>query len=507
MQVTETNAEGLKREFKVVVPAQDIEDRIASRLKEVGQSVRIPGFRPGKVPLKLLRQRYGAAVMGEVLEKAVSDTTQSALDERGLRPAMQPKIEITSFDEGKDLEFTIGVETLPEIEPMDLGKVSIERPKVEVPESEVDEAIERLAKAREDSKPVARKRQSKKGDILVIDFVGRLDGEEFEGGKGEGVSVKLGEGRFIPGFEEQIIGMKPDEEKVITVTFPEDYGAEKLRGREAEFTVTAKELREPVPAEINDDLAKGMGLEDLAALRKAVREELERDYESAARDIVKRRLLDILAENHDFPVPQGMVDAEFDAIWKQLQHEKEHGHLDPEDEGKSDEELEQEYRAIAERRVRLGLLLSEVGRRNNIQVTQEDLNRALVNEARRFPGQEAMVFQYYQNNPEALNSLRAPVYEDKTIDFMLELATVNEQPVSPEQLKEIAEGLGRPNREDGGKAKKKAGGKAKGSTAKGEAGAKGAAAKGAAAKKKSTAAKGGKSEKAEKAGKAEKKEA
>ncbi len=434
MQVTETNADGLKREFKIVVPASTLQDKTDTRLKELSHQVRLPGFRPGKVPMALMKKKYGASVMGEVLEAAVQEGSQQTLAERDLRPAMQPKIEIVSFEEGKDLEFKMDVEVLPTIGAMDFASIELERPKVVVPDAEIEEALGRIAESRKQAEATGSKRKSKKGDILEIDFVGRVGGEEFPGGKGEGFDLELGSNTFIPGFEDQLVGAKIGDVSTVTVTFPEDYHAKDLAGKEAEFEVTVKELKEPKVPEINDDFAKTVGLEDLEALKAAVREQMDKDYAGIARNRVKRALLDKLADMADFEVPGGMVDLEFDAIWAQVEEAKAKDDLDEEDKGKSDEELRDEYRALAERRVRLGLLLAEVGQKNAIQVSQEDLNGAIMQEAMRYPGQEQAVFQFFQNNQQALNQLRAPIYEDKVVDYILELAQVTDKEVSPEEL-------------------------------------------------------------------------
>ncbi len=436
MQVTQTNADGLKREFKVVIPAGQLATKMETRLVEVGRNVRIPGFRPGKVPMGILRKKYGSSVMGEVLESAVNDGAKQAIQEHQLRPALQPKIEITSFTEGSDLEFTVAVETLPDVPLMELGSLALEKPVAEVADSAVDEALNRIATSREKTEVVGDGHAAEKDEVVVIDFLGKVDGVAFDGGKAEGYSLKLGSNTFIPGFEDQLVGTKAGDERVVKVTFPSEYGNSDLAGKEAEFEVKVHEVRKVVPTVVDDELAKGLGLEDLEALKKALREEIERDYAGLSRAHLKRRLLDQLALHHEFPVPQGMVDLEFDAIWKQLEKDKTEGRLDPADQGKSDEELTAEYRAIADRRVRLGLVLSEVGRKNNIAITQEDLNRAVMNEARRFPGQEHLVFQYYQRNPDAMNGLRAPIFEEKVIDFILELAKVSDKTVSLDELQQ-----------------------------------------------------------------------
>lgn len=434
MQVTETNSDGLKREFKVVVPAGHIETKVQMRLTDLSRTVNIPGFRPGKAPMALLRKKYGPSVMGEVLEMAVNDGTSHAITERGLRPAIQPKIEITSYDEGKDLEFTVALETLPEIKPTDFSKIELTRLTATIPEAEIDTAVARMAERQQKTEPVTKARASKSGDVVVIDFVGKVDGVEFPGGKAQDFELTLGSGTFIPGFEDQLIGAKAGAAVAVKVTFPEDYGSAELAGKLSEFDVTVKEIREVVPTAIDDELAKAHGLENLDSLKAALRVELGREYAQVSRGRLKRSLLDVLADRHDFPVPQGMVDMEFEAIWKQLEDDRKNDRLDPADQGKSDDELKAEYQPIAERRVRLGLLLSEVGRVNNVSVTQEDINRALMNEARRYPGQEQMVIQYYQSNPQALDSLKAPIYEEKVVDFILELAKVTDKDVSPEDL-------------------------------------------------------------------------
>ena len=436
MQVTETLADGLKREFKVIVPAQDIEKKLSERLTRMAASARLPGFRPGKVPTSLLKKRYGSSVMGEVLEQAVSDSSAETIRSRGLRPAMQPKVSIAKFAEGEDLEYTMALELLPDIEPVDFRSLELERLTVDVPDTEIEEALKGLAARQRRTEPVADPRQARQGDVLVIDFVGRLGETEFQGGSAQDYHLELGGGSFIPGFEDQLAGAMPGEERKVVVTFPAEYGNQDLAGKEANFTVTVKEIREPVETPVDDELAKALGLESLDALRTQLREQIQSEYKSLARVRLKRALLDALAERAHFPVPAGMVESEFDEIWRQIETDRKEGRLDPEDAAKPEEELRREYTAIAERRVRLGLLLSEVGRSNNIQVTAEELNRAVLDEARRFPGRERQVFEFYQKNPDMVARLRAPIYEDKIIDFILELAKVTERKVTPQELNE-----------------------------------------------------------------------
>lgn len=435
MQVTETHAEGLKHDFKVVVPAADLAAKSEARLKELSTQVKMPGFRPGKVPLSLVKKRYGQSVLGEVVEQSVQEAAEKAITENNLRPAMQPKIDLQSFDENADLEFTLSVEVLPEITPVDFSTVELVRPKADVADQEIEDALKRIAESQKVNEAVTSKtRKAKEGDAVLIDFVGKKDGEEFPGGKAEGYELELGSGTFIPGFEEQVVGLKAGEQKTITVTFPEEYPAENLKGAEVSFDVTVHEIREPKVPEINDELAKTVGLDDLEALKTAIREQIQREYDNVSRQKVKRELLDKLADGHDFPVPPTMVDMEFDGIWKQVEEAKEKGQLDPEDEGKSDDELKADYRKLAERRVRLGLLLSDVGQKNDVQVTQEDLNRAIMAEASRFPGQEQAVFSYFMNNRGAIDQLRAPIYEDKVVDFIIEKAKVEDKAVTVDEL-------------------------------------------------------------------------
>ena len=467
MQVTETQTEGLKREFKVVIAANDIEEKLQHRLMELGSSVKVPGFRPGKVPVKVLKQRFGRSVLGEVVERAVTDGSSQALSERGLRPATQPKIEITAFDEGKDLEFTMALELLPDIQPMDFKSLELLRYKVEVGDAEVDQALGQIAGSRKESQPLAKPRKAESGDVLVIDFAGTVDGEALPGMAAEDHHLELGSNAFIQGFEEQLVGAGVDEERTVTVRFPDEYVNDKLAGQEAVFEVKIKEVRETVPATVDDDFAKTMGAESLDDMKAKIREQIGSDYDQASRTLLKRSLLDQLAEAHSFGVPAGMVDIEFQTIWPHVEKDLKEGSLDPEDQGKSEDELKSEYRDIAERRVRLGLLLSEIGRLNNIEVAQDELNRAIVMEARKHPGQEREVFEYFQKSPEAMANLRAPLFEDKVVDFIVEMAQAPEKSVTADELRAELEG-GPASAEAGGKktakkapAKSKGGAKAK----------------------------------------------
>jgi trigger factor len=433
MQVTELSAEGLKREYKVVVEAAEIEGQVADRLEELKGRIRMPGFRPGKVPIALLRKQYGRSVMGEVLEQAVNRGSQKAITDHELRPALRPKIEVTSFDEGADLEFTMALEVLPEVPEVDLGKIALTRPVAEVSEETVAGALDRFARRFQEYAPPAEPRPSQNGDRVIIDFEGRIDGEVFEGGKAEDVPLVLGSGFMLPGFEEQLTGVAAGADATVEAEFPESYPNADLAGKAASFAVKVKEVAEPKPLVLDDDLAKGQGFDDLQALRNAIGDGIAREYAQLARAKVKRALLDHLAEHYRFPVPAGMVELEFEAIWKQLKQEMERtGEAIAE--GKSEDELKEEYRAIAERRVRLGLILSDIGQKNELKVEQHELNAAIMDQARRYPGQEHKVLEFFRKNPAAVEQLRAPLYEDKVVDFILQMANVSERQVTPEEL-------------------------------------------------------------------------
>jgi len=445
MQVTETKSEGLSREFQVSLPAKDIEDKISHRLKEIAESASIPGFRPGKVPVSMLRKRYGPSVMGEILERAVGDSSQQALTEKGIRPAAQPEIEITSFEDGKDLEYIIRLEMLPEIKPIDYSKLKLERLNPKPDEEQLNGALENIANANKTTEPIAKKRKSKTGDVLVIDFVGSVDGEEFPGGKADDYQLELGSGSFIPGFEEQLTGSNVGDDVEVNVKFPDEYGAAELAGKDALFKVAVKEIREGTAAELNDELAKKLGIESLDKLKETIVEEQSREFKQLARLRLKRTLLDQLADVCDFETPQKMADGEFNSIWEQYEEQKkqaaesEDGEAATNEDDLSDEEQQVEFRQIAERRVRLGLLLSEIGRENNIQILQDDITAALTEEARKYPGQEQSVMEFYQGNPEAMQQMSAPLYEEKVIDFILEMANVTDKDVTTAELMKALE--------------------------------------------------------------------
>jgi len=434
MQVTELSAEGLKHQFKIVVPASDLSAKIDERLAEMAKTAAMPGFRPGKVPVGLLKKQYGQALFGEAVEAAVNTSTAKAIEDRGLKPALQPRVDLKQLEEGKDVEFEVLVEVLPEIGKLDFSGIELERLKAEVPEKDIDEALERIAKANREQKPVDPPRPAQKGDAIKLDFVGSVDGVEFPGGAANDYTLELGSGSFIPGFEDQLVGAEAGKTVDVKVTFPTEYGAPELAGKDAVFKCTIKEIHEFVEKPADDEMAKKNNFENLEAMRKAIGERIGQDYSQISRTMIKRQLLDKLAEAHKFEVPEGLVESEFNAIWQRIEEAKQKGEKLEDDE----EKMRKEYRDIADRRVRLGLLLADIGRSNSIDVTPEELNQAVMREAMRYQGQERQVLEFFSKNAEAKEQLRAPIFEEKTVDFILELAKVSEKSVTPEELLKAA---------------------------------------------------------------------
>jgi len=436
MQVTETLSEGLKRNYNVVLPAAEIAEKRAKRLAEVAKTVNLPGFRPGKVPLALVKKRYDGAIMAEVLEQSVNDATNQLLTDRGLRSTGQPKVEIVSIEDAKDVEFKVDVELLPDVPMPDFAAIELTRFKAEpVPES-IDKALAEIATRQRETTVLEGDDivPAETGHVLTVDFLGKVDGVAFEGGTGTDMDVEIGGSGFIPGFSEQMIGMKPGDFRVIEVTFPEEYGAKELAGKAATFDITAKALKKATVPVLDDALAGKLGFEDLEDVRKAISSSMQREYDQMTRMRIKRQLLDALALQASFPVPESMVESEFKQIWERIEADKAKGETDSEDAGKDEDTLKTEYRAIAERRVRLGLLLSEIGRVNNITVANDEMNRAMIREAQRYQGQEQMVMDFFRKNPQAAESLRGPIFEEKVVDFVLELAKVTDETVTPEEL-------------------------------------------------------------------------
>ena len=434
MEVIQTAVDGLKREFKIIVDAKDIEIRIDARLEEIKKTAKIPGFRPGKVPVTMLRKRYGEALRGEILEQTVTESSAQAITENNLRPAMQPAIKITEFEPGGNLEYSMSLEVMPDITLGDFSKIKLTRLVGDIGDDDITEMLERMAESEKNFVTVAKPRKAKAGDALVIDFVGLVDGVEFEGGSAKDHTLELGANAFIEGFEDQLIGVMPGDHVTVKVTFPETYGTKNLAGKASVFEVDVKEVQEVEPATLDDAFAKSRGFDDLAALRAMAKERMSHDYAGVTRSQVKRALLDKLAGLYDFQVPPGMVDSEFEAIWKHLLEDREKNQIDPSDVGRDDDELREDYRAIAGRRVRLGLLLSEVGRVRNVNVEPDEVNRAVMERAKSFPGQEDTIIKHYQENPQAMDELRAPLFEEKVVDLILSEASVTDKLVSIEAL-------------------------------------------------------------------------
>ncbi|MBS0489026.1 MAG: trigger factor [Proteobacteria bacterium] len=440
MQIVEKSGEGLSRVYGVTVPVADLNERLEARIVEITPQLNIKGFRPGKVPAAHVRRVHGKALMAEVVEQTISETTQKVLEENKLRPASEPDLkpegDIAQVIDGKaDLSYEISLEIMPDFEPTDLSKIALTRPVYEPTEAEVDEALDELAKQSRTYEPrTGKSLKAKDGDQLLIDFVGRIDGEAFQGGTAEDSELVLGSGQFIPGFEDQLVGAKPGDEVIVKVAFPADYQAANLAGKDAEFTTTVKEVRAPVDAKADDALAERLGVESLEKLKELLKSNLESQYAGASRFKLKRALLDVLDEKHDFPLPPKMVEAEFNAIWQQVQADKERGGLPPEDAEKSDDQLQTEYRKIAERRVRLGLVLAEIGRINNVQVTDQELLDAMRQEAMRYGQQAQQIFDMFRQNAGMQAQLRAPIFEDKVVDLIVEKATVTDEKVSKDDL-------------------------------------------------------------------------
>ncbi len=442
MQVIETNTDGLKRELKITIGAEELDNKLLEKLEELKDKVNIKGFRPGKVPVAHLRRVYGRSVMAEVVQQAVTEASDKAISERELRPAFEPDIaftedqdEIEEILSGKaDLIYTLSFEILPKIEIADLSSIKLEKEMAEVEDKDVQDGLNRLAK--NNVTYIKKDGTAEEGDQITIDFVGKIDGEPFEGGSAEDAPVVIGQNAFIPGFEDGLIGAKAGEERSLDITFPEKYPAEKLAGQAATFEVKVKEVGTPVLPEINDEFSKMLGMETLDELKKAISKQIQEDYDSTAKAKLKRKLLDILDEKHQFDPPPKLIEQEFEAVWQKVKQDLERAERTFEDEDTTEEAAREEYQKVAERRVRLGLVMSEIGEKNEIKVTDEEVRRSLMDYIQNFPGQEKEVLEFYQKNPQALAQLRAPIYEEKVTDFILELADVTEKTVSLEELLE-----------------------------------------------------------------------
>ncbi|WP_316394139.1 trigger factor [Bradyrhizobium sp. 33ap4] len=441
MQVTETLNEGLKHEFKISVPASDLDAKADAKLVDLKDKVRLNGFRPGKVPVAHLKKIYGRSVMAETIDQTISDTNRQIFEDRGFRLAGEPKItmptekdQVEELLSGKtDLTYTVAIEVVPPIQLADFKSFSVEKPVVDVSDADVDDAIKRIA---EGSRPYNAKTEggAEKGDRVTISFKGTINGEAFEGGTSEGIQVVIGAGQFIPGFEEQLIGIGTNETRTLKVSFPKNYLNEKLAGQPAEFETTATLIEAPGETTIDDEFAKTLGLESLDKLKEAARERLTAEFAGATRQKVKRALLDRLDESHKFEAPPSLVTEEFNLMWNSIKAEMDSSGKTFADENTTEEAAKEEYHKIADRRVRLGLVLSEIGEKNKITVTDDEVSRAVIERARQMPGREKEVWDYYRSNAQALAQLRAPIYEDKVVDFVLELANVTEKKVTKEEL-------------------------------------------------------------------------
>jgi trigger factor len=442
MEVTETLSDGLKREFHIQIPAADLEARVSQRLNELKDRVQLRGFRPGKVPVTHLKKMYGKAVMAETIDAIIRELNGKIVSDRGLKLATEPKVTLPDQESAvdklmggqSDLDYTLALELLPQIELADFKGMKLERMVADVTDAEVDEAVGKIAEQNRPFSAKAAGAKAERGDRLVIDFNGRVDGKWFEGGTGTDVVVNLGAGSFLPGFEDQLTGAAPGEQKQIKVMFSSEYSNAQLAGKDAEFDVTVKSIETPGAVSMDDAFAKTMGLESLDRLKQAVRERLQRDLTAASRQRLKRQLLDQLDERHKFALPPTLAEQEFNNVWNAVEGDLKAQNRTFADEGTTEEKAREEYRAIADRRVRLGLVLAEIGGKNGISVSEQELSRAVVARAQQVPGHEQQIWDYYRKHPEALASLRAPIFEDKVIDFLIELADVTEKHVSREEL-------------------------------------------------------------------------
>ena len=447
MQVTETLSQGLKRAYKVVLPVGDLSARLEGQLNEMKNKAQIKGFRPGKVPLGHLRKMYGKSIMADVMQEAVNEANRKIIDENGLRLAQEPKIDFpsdqaeieTALAAEGDLAYTVNLEVLPKFEVGTFDDIALERLVVEIPDTEVEDGIQRMAERNRSFAAREEGAAAQSGDKVTIDFVGKIDGEPFEGGTGSDIDVVLGSNSFIPGFEEQLEGIKVGEERLLNVSFPAEYNAPNLAGKAATFDVTAKAIAAPAELTINDEFAKGFGLDSVEKLREAVRANLEGEYNRISREKMKRGLLDALDSRYSFDLPESLVTQEFDGIWKQVEAEQQRSGKTFADENTTEEAAREEYKKIAERRVRLGLLLAEIGEKTQIKITDDELSAALVERVRQFPGQEKAVWDYYRNNQEALASVRAPLFEEKVVDHIVAQAKVSDRTVSKDELLKAAQ--------------------------------------------------------------------
>ncbi len=440
MQIVETLNEGLKRAYTITIPAQDLEARVDAEVKKIAPQVRMPGFRPGKVPANLIRKMHGESIHADALNATIQESVDKAIRDNNLRPAIQPSVDLNEdYTAGKDAEVTMSLEVLPQVPAPSIDSITLERLTVEPGEAAVTEALQRIADGQKSYETAAKTYKAKDGDQVIIDFEGKVDGVPFEGGKGEGMAVVIGSGQLIPGFEDQLVGLKANDETIINVTFPAEYGAKDLAGKAATFDIVVGEVKKPGETKLDDDFAKSLGLESLEQLTGLIKGQLEQELNGLTRTHMKRRLLDQLAETHDFEVPPSMVEAEFNQIWAQLEQEA----AQEEDAESARAEMEKdrdEYHSIAVRRVRLGLLLSEIGQANGVEVSQQEMNMLVAQAAQQYRQEDRQRFaEYIRNTPMAAAQLRAPLYEDKVVDFLFDKATITDRAVTREELEAAIE--------------------------------------------------------------------
>ncbi|MBR1648068.1 MAG: trigger factor [Alphaproteobacteria bacterium] len=435
MKSQELKAQGLQKKYAVTVETAEFENKVDAKIEQIAKNTKIPGFRPGKAPKEMLKQKYRASVLGEAIDEIINENVDKIIKDNKLRPAMQPNVKLDKFEDGKDISFEVTVELMPEIKLGDFSKIKVEKLTADVPEEEIKKALDYIAQARRETVKIEdAAHKSAKGETVVIDFTGSVDGKEFNGGKGKDYHLELGSNTFIPGFEDQLIGVKAGDKVDVKVKFPENYHAKDLAGKDAVFAVEVKEIHQAKEVVFDDEFAKSVGAKDLATLKEDIKKRISNDYENASKLKLKRELLDKLDELYTFDVPTGLTDIEFKNISEQYQQAKKQNQLDEHEKNTPEEELMDEYKKIATRRVKLGLLLSEVGEEAKIQITSEDINAAIMKEAQKYPGQEKVVFDYYLKNKQAVEALKAPVMEEKLIDYVLSKTEIVEKKVSVEEL-------------------------------------------------------------------------
>ena len=439
MKITKKNSKGLKREFNIVITAKEIEDKINEKLSEIALTARIPGFRPGKIPTSILKARIGKEVRGEILQTSIDEASKKAIQDENLKPVMKPSIDIEKYDEGSDLKALLSLEIMPIIKHIDLSKIKLEKFIAKVSDKDVNEALDRIAKQNQQTQPLKKARKSKLGDTLVIDFEGKMNNVVFDGGTGKGHHLALGSNSFIPGFEEGLVGLNANDEKKLKLSFPKDYGMEKLAGKKVTFDVKINEIREPVPVKYDENFAKNLGMPSMKDLKKAISDQISNEHSNVTRSKLKLQLLDILDKKYKFDLPEGMVEQEYISVCNSLNKNK----TDPKNDNKEnnikpDEKMSKDEKAdaktIAQRRVKLGLLMGDIGRNNNIDVSEEEIKQAVMMEAQKYPGQEKQVLEYYEKNKEASQNLAGPLFEEKVFDFICEMSEIKEKIVSVDDL-------------------------------------------------------------------------